>query len=177
MSRFRGLPGSVTVFALSLLSALLGAAAAGGLTVTPSTEEQLVDRSEVIVRGRCVGTETTRFRGVLMTEAVIRVDAVLKGAPAAEIRVLTPGGVDRDRPVPVRQIFLGVPTLEQGEDVLLFLTSAGDSFTEESGLTAASGDRYLFSDLAQGKVSARPDPAALEAQQSRIERQLGGEVR
>lgn len=174
MSRFGGIPRLVPVF---VLSAWLGAAGVSALTVTPQSEEELVDRSDVIVRGHCLRTETTRVRGLLMTAAVIRVDEVLKGAPGAEIRVLTPGGVDRDRPVPVRQIFLGVPHLEVGDDVLLFLTSAGDAVAGESGLTAASEGSYFFSDLAQGKVSARPDPTALEELQNRIEQRLGGEVR
>jgi len=160
-----------------VLSALLGAAGAGALTVTPVSEEELIERSDVIVRGHCLRTETTRVHGLLMTAAVIRVDKTLKGAPGDEIRVLTPGGVDRDRPVPVRQIFLGVPTFEEGEDVLLFLTSAGVSVGEESGLTGTSGDGYFLSDLSQGKVSARPDPTALDEQQSRIEQRLGGRVR
>jgi hypothetical protein len=73
-----------TVWPGAVLLALFAATAAGALTVTPLSEDQLIERSELIVRGRCLRTETTRVRGVLMTAAVVRVDATLKGEAAGD---------------------------------------------------------------------------------------------
>lgn len=110
-----------------LVSLLLPPLPAGATSAVLLEDDELVDRSQLVVTGRCTGTETVRVDRSLLTLARFRVDEVLKdtqGAVAgttAEVTVVLPGGVDPSAPFPVAEVWPGAPSLVAGEEALLFL--------------------------------------------------------
>jgi len=99
---------------------------------------QLVDAADLIVEGEVL-SERSRVNasGLIETEYVLRVDRTFYGEPLDLRIVRMPGGVLPDG----RGLMLaGMPELERGEDVLLFLSAAGST-----GMRMPVG-------LAQGKL-------------------------
>jgi hypothetical protein len=102
-------------FAVASLAAAMPAAAT---SYVPMPDAELVDQAAAVVQGTVVATrnlDAARPR----TEAVVRVDSVLKGAVAdATLRVQTLGGERADGR---RLRIWGAPELAAGQSVVLFL--------------------------------------------------------
>lgn len=140
---------------------LLVTPAVGATTMTRLSDAELAAGAQLIVDGVCRSTETVRRGRHLYTLARVRVDRALKGSPPDEITVVLPGGVDRDAPVPVAEVWPGSPTLVAGERALLFLRPVPSTHR-----TAATWSIVGFS---QGKFSLATGPAG-----QRAVRDLGG---
>jgi hypothetical protein len=140
---------------------------ASSALAVPASVEELARASAVVVRGR-VASAVARWsadRRRIETEAEIEVASAWRGAPAARVAVVVPGGAADG----LAQRVDGAPRLAVGEEVVLFLWRRG-------------AGAYRVSGLAQGKFSvaggaAVPDlsgtafvpRAALSASERRIE--------
>ena len=103
---------------------LLTAGAASATTIVMPSDEQLIQKSPVIVQGVVVSTTPVDRGGSIWTETLISVDRTIRGDAAGTIVVSEPGGQLGDR---VTVIF-GAPRFTVGERVLTFLnaTPRGD---------------------------------------------------
>src|SRR5687767_1579887 len=87
--------------------------------------EEKVENAATIVVGQLVDQQS-RWDGArknILTYSTFRVEKTLKGQPAQQITIVTPGGtVDN-----IAQEIIGVPRFEKGEDHVLFVknTNAG----------------------------------------------------
>ncbi|MBM3749065.1 MAG: hypothetical protein FJW34_25135 [Acidobacteria bacterium] len=111
--------------------------------------DEMIEKSTAIVRGQVVAS-SARFHGpVIYTHYRLRVLEQIKGAEAAEVDVVVPGGVANG----LRQAFAGAPKLQAGSEYVLFL------WTGASGLTTIMGfSQGLFDvhrDIAGGAFAAR----------------------
>lgn len=97
------------------------AAGVRATTLRPMTGEEMTDTAERIVVGTCVEVKSQWFGRALVTLVTVAVEETFKGEEGTEITIAIPGGVDRDRPVPIAVTVAGTPTLVPGEEVLLFL--------------------------------------------------------
>ena len=113
--------------------------------------EELAERSERIVQGRCIRTWSSwdAERQFIWTHSEILVSSALKGGRTAAVVVSEPGGaVDG-----VEMTVEGMPRYQPGEELVLFL------YRTPVGLVRSRG-------LAQGRFQVASDPAG-----SRIVRQ------
>lgn len=104
-------------FRLSPVLALLASLAAQATTIVMPTDEQLVDKSPVIVSGTVLSTTPVERDGAIWTETRVAVARALKGQTEAIITVREIGGAEGER---ITRVF-GAPEFTEGERVLLFL--------------------------------------------------------
>lgn len=89
-------------------------------TIVVPSDEQLVAKSPVIVRGTVVSTVVVERDGGLWTETVLAVEQTLKGKTSSQIVIREMGGETEDR---ITKIF-GSPEYKPGQHVLAFVTPA-----------------------------------------------------
>jgi hypothetical protein len=107
------------------------------------TMQQMAQRSDAIIMGKCVGSRSTWVDGRrLVTEAEISVSDAFKGTSAPTVKVALPGGIDSNRKHPISMNYPGAPTIQIDENVFLFLTRAD-----------SPADTYAVMGYAQGKLS------------------------
>lgn len=108
--------------ALALAVLLAVAASARAATFMATSVEELARTSEVVVRGRVLDVASRETAsGRIVTEVELAVDSAWKGAPAATVRLLVPGGQ-------LGHVALKVdaaPAFAPGDEVVLFLSRAG----------------------------------------------------
>ena len=122
LTRCAGLPSVAPALAALLIAAVLIPAAAEAIVYVTPTDESLVDRSPVIVFGEILAAEPAPIEGLLSTDFLFQVEDVLKGfVPGSIIVVRQPGGRGPDGRV---GSIMGLPTLAEGDRVLLFLDPA-----------------------------------------------------
>ena len=87
--------------------------------------DEKVERAASIVVGRIVSQESSWDAGRqrILTRSRIAVEKTLKGSPAQEITIVTPGGTVGD----IAQDYVGVPRFKTGDENVVFVrkTSAG----------------------------------------------------
>ena len=110
--------------ALAVVLALLPFAAEATLSRAVPFEEK-VDNASAIVVARCM-TQESRWDDAhkwILTYSRFRVEKAFKGAPVAEMTIITPGGSVNG----THQDTIGVPKFREGEDVVIFVrdTKAG----------------------------------------------------
>jgi hypothetical protein len=103
--------------ALSLLPV-----SAGATLMRAASFDEKVENAQSIVLGRCIKTEsrldpTGRW---ILTYSTFRVEKSLKGGPATEVTVVTPGGHVGNR----YQDTIGVPDFKAGDERVLFVKNA-----------------------------------------------------
>lgn len=125
------------------LICLFAAAAAGATTIVMPTDEQLIDKTPVIVSGVVTQSFPIERNGGIWTETHVSVEAVLKGTAPANVVIREIGGKIEER---VSVVF-GSAEYKPGERTLLFLhpTVRGD---------------YQTVDLFVGKLTERFTTAA-----------------
>lgn len=108
----------------TVLNAATFAAAAFATTIVRMDLATLAHSAELIVRARCVNTESRWESSSLWTFDDFEVLETFKGATPQTLRVRLPGGRSGHMQVNVE----GVPRFAAGEEVVLFVerTSAGD---------------------------------------------------
>jgi PKD repeat protein len=129
---------------------LLLASAASATTIVLPTDQQLVQKSPVIVEGTVVSSMPVVRNGGIWTETRLAVDQTLKGDVAGELTIREVGGEIDGR---ITKIF-GTPVFTAGERVMAFLspTPRGDYQTVDlfvgkfSEQAAANGRRLLVRD-------------------------------
>jgi hypothetical protein len=113
--------------------------------VTMSNElsmQEMTQRSDMIVIGKCDATRSTWNGRSLFTMATISINDTLKGTSASTVTVALPGGIDPNRKHPIAMNYPGAPTMQVGEDVALFLTQSD-----------SPANTYAVTGYAQGKFS------------------------
>ena len=103
---------------------------------------EMVNQSDLIGIGNCVGIKSVWVDRSLVTLATVSLSETLKGTESGEITVVLPGGVDANRKIPVAMSYPGAPRITPGEDVFLFLSANSD---------APRG--YVVAGFSQGKFS------------------------
>jgi len=98
--------------------ALLPVAAEATIARAVSFDEK-VDRAAAIVYGECIKTESRwdAAHQSILTYSTFRVEKSLKGTPAQQITIVTPGGsVDG-----VHQSSIGIPSFDEGAQHVIFV--------------------------------------------------------
>lgn len=112
--------------ALALAAVLALAPMTAEATISQAVKfDEKVDRAASIIVGRLVSQEsnwdTNRQR--ILTYSKFRIEKTLKGSPAQEITIVTPGGTVGD----IAQDYVGVPRFRTGDENVVFVrnTSLG----------------------------------------------------
>lgn len=108
------LSGFVAAAALALLPVAAQATIARAVTF-----DEKVERAAAIVYGECVKTESRwdASHSSILTYSTFRVEKSMKGAPAQQITIVTPGGsIDG-----VHQSSIGIPSFDEGAQHVIFV--------------------------------------------------------
>ncbi len=138
------------------LSVLLTLSAAQALTVAEAPIEVLVDEAALVVHGHVVETATTRYNNRVWTRSTVAVWEELGGnepLPYEVVDIHLPGGVEGSQTT----YFPGVPTLTEGDEVVLLLDRAGPGWVPiglRLGVLFGGPDDY---GLSRATVRGRPD--------------------
>jgi hypothetical protein len=130
------------------LALVLYSCVAEATTARRLSDEELTSSASVIAIGRCTSVRSVWEGRTLVTVATIVVEEALKGSPGTVVTVALPGGIDANRRFPVSVVWPGAPTLQVGEDVLLFLEP-------EEGISSGA----VVAGFSQGKFSIGRDAA------------------
>lgn len=136
----------------------------------------LAANADLIVAGKCLATQSRWVENnrILVTVATVEVDETLKGGERSSIDVVLPGGSDANRKFPVAMTYPGAPSMQEGEEVFLFLNAddlvpGGFSVTgfnqgKFSIVEDDSGEKVISNSLVQGRAarSAGGGPRSLE---------------
>jgi hypothetical protein len=136
---------------------MMAAISAGATTIVMPTDEQLIDKSPVVVEATVKSSAPVMLVGGIFTETHLIVTEALKGSVSGEIVVREIGGELDGR---ITKIF-GTPAYTAGQRVLAFLmqTPRGDyqtidlfagKFTDREML---NGDRFWTRDAEANDVS------------------------
>lgn len=116
--------------------------------------QEKVDAADAIVLGKIVATESAwdpsgRW---IVTRSTLRVERALKGTPAPQLTLVTPGGtVDG-----VRQETVGVPSFAAGDEHVVFVRSTA------AGPTVAFFEQGLFDVTRDARGAVMVQPASSE---------------
>ncbi len=153
-----------------LIVAALAAAPAEAIVYVMPTDGSMVDRSPVIVFGEVLAAEPSPVDGLLSTDLMFQVEEVLKGfVPGSIIVVRQPGG---RRPDGLVGSVMGLPTLAEGDRVLLFLDPANAVYrTVELALgmffeVPVAGGALLLRELSLQEEMSVPRGAAAQRERS-----------
>lgn len=116
-------------------------------TIVMPTDEQLVAKAPVIVRGIVLSSQAIEESGSIYTDTVVAVESAIKGTPSWSITIREIGGIVGDR---ITKIY-GTPEFKVGERVLVFVSPDGrghfrtvDLFAGKFGEQRATNGRYLL---------------------------------
>lgn len=163
--------------ALTVLGLIL-VGSAGATTLMQMSPSDMAVQADTIVIGNCVGAESQRADGSVMTVVEIDVLETLKGASATQVQMVIPGGIDASRPVPVAIIFPGAPSVVRDEKVLLFLNESNvvpgayDIIGFSQGIYEVVEDSAGNQLVAQGRFSG-DNGESLDAMKAEIQQALG----
>jgi hypothetical protein len=129
---------------LPIAAALLLAPVTAEATIFRAVElDQKVENASTIIVGKLLSQQSRWDAGRrnILTYSTFRIDQTLKGQPAQEITIVTPGGtVDN-----IAQEIIGVPQFKEGEEHVLFVrnTSAGPTvaYLEQGDYRVEKNDR------------------------------------
>lgn len=134
-------------YGLACVVSLLMGVAANATTIVLPTDEQLVEKSAVIVSGTVLSSTPFDREGAIWTETRVAVARTIKGSAAKTITIHEPGGLLGER---ISKVF-GTPEFFEGENVLLFLDPAPggvhrvvDLFVGKFGEAVALDGRRLW---------------------------------
>jgi hypothetical protein len=128
------------VFLIALVFTGLWASKAGGFTEQDPVDplaarklngvsmEDMARGSELIVIGRCTGTQSQWIDNGrrLVTLATVEVTDTMKGVVSGPLTVVMPGGHAPKGKFQLAMTYAGAPTMATNEDVALFLVNAND---------------------------------------------------
>jgi hypothetical protein len=116
-----------------LIAIALSLAPLGATTLLPADFAQMVSESQLIVHARVVAVEGELIgtRRTIESRVTIQVLSSIKGQAASELVFRVPGG----RVGRYRRIFVGAPTFNAGDEVLLFLKGRAPSLAMPYGLS------------------------------------------
>lgn len=137
----------------------------GATVLVPIEFRELVTTAQTIVLGRVVDvrSEQVNDRRTVETFVTVQPDEYLKGNLGDRLTVRVPGGQFGR----YRTVFVGAPTFSIGDEVVLFLKTAGPSYPFIIGLTqgmfrvvqdGASGERLVMPPAIIGKAGVDSEP-------------------
>jgi len=162
------------VFICLLICGALLICASSGLNATvlvPAEFHEVVAGSQIIVYGRvaAIRAEWSDDRSRIESIVTVTAGTYLKGGPGGTVTFRVPGGqIGR-----YRNVMIGAPQLQGGDEAVFFLTASGASMAHIFGLNqglyrvrvdAQTGQRLvvlpvLMSDSDQPRTVVRGDPA------------------
>jgi hypothetical protein len=126
------------------LIAVLAAAPAADATISRAVRfEEKVENAAAIVMGTCIAQQSRwdDARNWILTYSTFRIEKTLKGLPAQEITIVTPGG----RVGSIAQEVVGVPRFREGEEHVVFVrnSQAGPTvlYLEQGNYRVTKNDR------------------------------------
>lgn len=168
---------------LPLAALLLFAPVAAEATISRAVElEEKVENSATIIVGRVVGQQSRwdDARRNILTYSTFRVEKTLKGQPAQEVTIVTPGGTVGT----VAQAIIGVPRFRDGEEHVIFVrnTPAGATvaFLEQGDYRVEKsdrGDRMVTPAVSSAVLVDTGRGTAVAPEQPRTLRDFEGAVR
>lgn len=129
--------------ALVLATALAFVPLAANATISKAMSfDDKVENASSIVLGRCLDQQSRwdDSRKLILTYTTFRVEKMMKGQPAQEFTVVTPGGVVGT----TAQDVVGVPRFSKGEDHVVFVRNS------RSGPTVLYFDQGAYQVVAEG---------------------------
>jgi hypothetical protein len=143
--------------ALALAILLLLVPVAAEATISRAVQfDEKVEHAAGIVLGECIA-QTSRWdaaHNYILTYSTFRIEKTLKGQPAQEITIVTPGGtVDN-----IAQEIIGVPQFHQGEQHALFVRQSQAGPTV---LYLEQGDYKVLDDRGERVVQPAVSSAVL----------------
>lgn len=111
-----------TALAIAVVLALAPMTAQATISRVVKFDEK-VDQAASIIVGRVVSQESSwdANRQRILTRSKIAVEKTLKGSPAREITIVTPGGTVGD----IAQDYVGVPRFQTGDENVVFVRETG----------------------------------------------------
>ena len=106
----------------------------GATTLEPMTGEELTATADRVVVAQCTDSQSRWHGRALVTELTFTVSETPAGGESGELVVAVPGGIDLEMGIEVS--YPGAPSIEPGQDFLLFLQDLPD--TEMLGLVGFS---------------------------------------
>ncbi len=170
--------------ALILAASLLLPASAHATISQAIDFDKKVDDAAAIVLGECVNT-ASRWDAAgkwIVTYSTFRVEKSMKGEPAQEITLVTPGGVVNG----IHQETIGVPKFEAGDDRVLFMknTRVGPTvlYFEQGAyeVEKVRGERIVrpavssavLVDTQRGMAVAPEEPSTLREFEERVSKRI-----
>jgi hypothetical protein len=146
-----------TIFAVCAAAVL--AAAAGATTLARMSLRQLAKAAHVVVRARCLASESRWQGGEIWTFSRFETIEAFKGAPPAGFTVRLIGGQAGG----IESVVAGVPRFFPGEEVILFLNPvAGGDYSVTAWVEGtfrvrrgAGGERFVTQESAAEEVYDR----------------------
>jgi hypothetical protein len=118
--------------------------------------EEKVENAAAIIVGECVAQQSRwdEARNWILTYSTFRVEKTLKGFPAQQITIVTPGGTVGN----IAQDVIGVPKFKPGDERVLFVrnTQAGPTV-----LYLEQGDYHVVENRGEKLVKPAAETAAL----------------
>ena len=102
-----------------------------GATLEQLTMNDLIGKSTAIVRGTVADSWAALTGSIIYTHYKVQVSESFKGPQQSSVEIVVPGGVVNNR----SQSFSGSPTLNKGDDLVLFLWTSRAGLTQIMGLT------------------------------------------
>src|SRR5438128_12589386 len=141
--------------AMAISAVLLAAPAAHASLAAAATFDQKVANAAAIVLGKCLRQES-RFDPTgrwILTYSTFQVEKTMKGSPAPELTVVTPGGQVGS----LHQISIGIPTFRPGSEHVIFIKNS------KSGPTVLYFDQgaYDVTNDERGERVVSPVPSNL----------------
>jgi hypothetical protein len=167
-SRIAYNPGYTTMSVLTRIrvAALLLPLFLPAATLEKLSLDEMAQKSTAIVRGRVLSSYSAQHGPLIYTHYRVQISETWKGAAAADVDVVVPGGAVRG----LRQTFSGAPVLAPNDEYVLFLWTGASGLTRVIGLTQGM---FSVTKGASGEALA-VRPAAAEAM---IDRATGRPVR
>jgi hypothetical protein len=173
-------PRARIILALAAVALLLPLRAEATLAEAKSFDDKVENAASIVV-GKCVSTESRwdNARRWILTYNRFEIEKALKGSPAREVTIVTPGGVVGN----IQQDTVGVPKFAVGEEHVLFVrnTAAGPTvlYFEQGSyqlIRDSRGDRtvvpavssIVLIDTQAGRAVAPEEPTTLRAFESRV---------
>lgn len=144
--------------------------------------EEKVENAASIVVGTCVAQQSRwdAAQDWILTYSTFRVEKTLKGAPAQEITIVTPGGTVGD----VVQEVIGVPRFREGEENVVFVrhSQAGPTvlYLEQGNYKVVKnerGDRMVMPAVSSAVLVDTGRGTAVQPEPARSLRDFEGAVR
>jgi hypothetical protein len=167
---------------LILTAALALAPLTASATVMRAVEfEEKVQNAAAIVVGECIGqrSQWDAARNWILTYSTFRIEKTLKGQPAQQITIVTPGGKVGE----IAQDVIGVPQFQQGGEHVLFVknSQAGPTvlYLEQGNYHVVDDGREKVVRPASTSVAMVKTGrgAAMASEQPRTLREFEGRVR